>query len=67
MAKANAKDQHVSKAERQKEQAKLVKEALKQPGVATAVEVYSGASQYVPLPVAQPFDGGSYATGGNLR
>ena len=58
---------NMSEVGRQKEQAKLVEEAIGQPGVATAVEVYSAASQYVPTPVAQPFDAGAYATGGNPR
>jgi hypothetical protein len=61
------KKKAVSKAKRQKEQAKMVERAMKQPGVATAMEVYSGASQYVPVPVAEPFDTGAYATGGNPR
>jgi len=57
----------VRKLNRQEEQEKLVEEAMQQPGVATAIEVFAVASQYVPLPVAQPVARGSYATGGNLR
>jgi hypothetical protein len=55
------------KVSRQRDQERLVKEALRQPGVATAIKVYSGASRYAPLPAVQPQSGNSYATGGNPR
>lgn len=55
------------KVTRQREQERLVEEAMQQPGVATAIQVFVVASRYVPLLAAQPQSGNSYATGGNPR
>jgi len=49
----------------QKDQQELVREALKQPGVAEAIKVYNAAREYVPQPTIAPSSGVRYATGGN--
>jgi hypothetical protein len=49
----------------QREQAKLLEDALKRPGVAAAVEAYERVEAYAPQPV-QAVAKGSYATGGNV-
>ncbi len=51
----------------QKEQHELVKGALKQPGVAEAIQVFNAASPYVPQPSIALSSGVGYATGGNKR
>ena len=48
----------------QKEQEKLLEEALKQPGVADAAETYGRLGQYAPM-VPQPLVHSGYAVGGN--
>ncbi len=49
----------------QREQAKLLEEALKRPGVAEAAATYGRVQAYTPTSSALPVKGG-YATGGNV-
>jgi len=63
MEGATVSDQ--SKPSTQEDQKELVKEALKQPGVAEAIQVFNAASEYVPQPTIVPSSGVGYATGGN--
>jgi hypothetical protein len=55
-----------SPSEAQAEQDRLLKEALKRPGVAAALAVYESVQKYVPAPAAPPRSV-SYSTGGNTR
>ncbi len=56
-----------AKSSAQKMQQGLVEEALKEPGVAEAVEVFNAARRHVPQPTIAPYSGVGYATGGNQR
>jgi hypothetical protein len=49
----------------QNEQAKLLAEALKQPGVAEVAETYGKLAGYTPAPIGQQFARSGYGVGGN--